>query len=77
MGKLTPIVQLGVAEAYEILGLDSGCSPTAVTRAFRQKAKELHPDSRDGDRSGEPKLRKLIAAYQYLRSTYNTGDDNA
>jgi DnaJ domain len=65
------------AEAYEILGLDSGCSPTAVTRAFRQKAKELHPDSRDGDRSGEPKLRKLIAAYQYLRSTYNTGDDNA
>ena len=65
------------AEAYEILGLDSGCSPTAVTRAFRRKAKELHPDSRDGDRSGEPKLRKLIAAYQYLRSTYNTGDDNA
>ena len=65
------------AEAYEILGLDSGCSPMAVTRAFRQKAKELHPDSRDGDRSGEPKLRKLIAAYQYLRSTYNTGDDNA
>ena len=52
------------AEAYEILGLESGCSLTAVNRAFRQKAKELHPDSRDGDRSGEPKLRKLIAAYQ-------------
>lgn len=64
-------------EAYEILGLESGCSLTAVTRAFRQKAKELHPDSRDGDRSGEPKLRKLIAAYQYLKSIYNAGDDNA
>jgi len=65
------------AEAYEILGLESGCSLTAVNRAFRQKAKELHPDSRDGDRSGEPRLRKLIAAYQYLKSIYNSGDDNA
>jgi len=65
------------AEAYELLGLEEGCSLTAVTRAFRQKAKELHPDARDGDRSGEPKLRKLIAAYQYLRSIYNAGDDNA
>jgi hypothetical protein len=65
------------AEAYELLGLEAGCTPTQVTRAFRQKAKELHPDARDGDRSGEPKLRKLIAAYQYLRSTYNFGDDNA
>ena len=65
------------AEAYDVLGLEAGCSPTAITRAFRRKAKELHPDARDGDRSGEPRLRKLIAAYQYLRSTYNTGDDNA
>ena len=65
------------AEAYEILGLESGCSLTAVNRAFRQKAKELHPDSRDGDRSGEPKLRRLIAAYQYLKSIYNSGDDKA
>ena len=65
------------ADAYEILGLESGCSLTAVTRAFRQKAKELHPDARDGDRSGEPNLRRLIAAYQYLKSIYNSGDDNA
>src|SRR6266581_4258979 len=55
---------------------EEGCTLTAVTRAFRQKAKELHPDSRDGDRSGEPKLRRLIAAYQYLKSIYNSGDDN-
>jgi hypothetical protein len=65
------------AEAYELLGLEAGCTLTQVTRAFRQRAKELHPDARDGDRSGEATLRKLIAAYQYLRSTYNFGDDNA
>jgi hypothetical protein len=65
------------AEAYEVLGLEAGCTLTQVTRAFRQRAKELHPDARDGDRSGEPTLRKLIAAYQYLRSIYNSGDDSA
>ena len=64
------------AEAYSVLGLEEGASLTAVTRAFRRKAKELHPDSRDGDRSTEPQLRKLIAAYQYLKSIYNWGEDN-
>lgn len=65
------------AEAYEILGVEAGSSLTAVTAAFRRKAKKLHPDVREGDRSAEPLLRKLIAAYQFLRSTYNSGDDNA
>lgn len=64
------------AEAYDVLGLEGGASLTAVTRAFRKKAKELHPDSRDGDRSKEPQLRKLLAAYQYLKSIYNWGEDN-
>jgi curved DNA-binding protein CbpA len=57
------------------LGLEEGSSYTAVTKAFRRKAKELHPDSRDGDRSGEAQLRKLIAAYQYIKTVYNWGED--
>jgi hypothetical protein len=63
------------AEAYAILGLEDDSSLTVVTRAFRQKLKELHPDARDGDRSAEPQLRKLIAAYQYLKTIYNWGED--
>jgi len=42
--------------------LEEGSSYTAVTKAFRKKVKELHPDARAGDRSGEVQLRKLIAA---------------
>ena len=57
-----------VADAFAVLGLEEGSSYQAVTRAFRKKAKELHPDSRDGDRSGEAQLRKLIAAYQYIKT---------
>jgi hypothetical protein len=63
------------AEAYAILGIEDDSSLAVVTRAFRQKLKELHPDARDGDRSAEPQLRKLIAAYQYLKTIYNWGED--
>ena len=38
-----------------------------VTNAFRQRAKELHPDSRNGDRSSEPELRRILEAYQFLK----------
>jgi hypothetical protein len=55
------------SDAFKALGLDSGCSMAAVTAAFRQRAKRLHPDVRRGDRSSEPELRRIIEAYQYLR----------
>jgi hypothetical protein len=54
-------------QAFEVLGLEYGSSLTAVTAAFRQRAKELHPDARSGDRSAEPQLRRIIEAYQYLK----------
>ncbi len=55
-------------EAYAALGLEFGSSMVAVTRAFRQKAKKLHPDINKGDRSAEPQLRRIIEAYQFLRA---------
>jgi hypothetical protein len=55
-------------EAYKALGLEFGSSMAAVTRAFRQRAKKLHPDFNNGDRSAEPELRCIIEAYQYLRA---------
>ncbi|MDH5776360.1 MAG: DnaJ domain-containing protein [Nitrospirota bacterium] len=57
-------------QAFEILEIEFGSSLLAVTRAFRERAKKLHPDSRQGDRSSEPELRKIIEAYQYLKTEY-------
>ncbi len=54
-------------EAYEALGLEFGSSMSAVTRAFRDKAKKFHPDARKGDRSSEPQLRRILEAYQLLK----------
>lgn len=54
-------------EAFQALGLEHGSSLSAITRAFRQRAKTLHPDVRSGDRDSEPELRRIIEAYQYLK----------
>ena len=59
-----------LSEAYETLGLPPGSSQREITPTFRNKIRDLHPDVRGGDRSAEPLLRKLIAAYQYLKAEF-------
>ena len=59
-----------LSEAYETLGLAPGTSQREITTTFRTKIMDLHPDARGGDRSAEPLLRKLIAAYQYLKADF-------
>lgn len=57
-------------EAYKALGLAPGTSQREITTTFRNRIRDLHPDARGGDRSAEPLLRKLIAAYQYLKAEF-------
>ncbi|RMH35282.1 MAG: hypothetical protein D6690_09370 [Nitrospirae bacterium] len=57
-----------MTEAYAALGLEYGSPLSAVTKAFRQKVKRIHPDIRNGDRSAEPELRRIIEAYQLLKN---------
>jgi len=54
-------------DAYAIMGVEFGSSLADVTAAFRQKAKLLHPDANNGDRSSEPELRRMLDAYQFLK----------
>jgi len=54
-------------DAYAIMGVEFGSSLSDVTTAFRQKAKQLHPDANNGDRSSEPELRRMLEAYQFLK----------
>jgi hypothetical protein len=60
-----------LAEAYRILGLEFGVGLSAVTKAFRRRAKNLHPDARKGDRSAEPELRRLIEAHALIKDYLN------
>lgn len=54
-------------DAYAIMGVEFGSSLADVTAAFRIKAKQLHPDANNGDRSAEPELRRMLEAYQFLK----------
>jgi hypothetical protein len=54
-------------DAYAIMGVEFGSSLSDVTAAFRHKAKQLHPDANNGDRSSEPELRRMLDAYQFLK----------
>ncbi|MDR0513221.1 MAG: J domain-containing protein [Treponema sp.] len=49
---------------YEILTVRQNASAQEIKRAFRERAKQLHPDVA-GD-SGASQMRKLLAAYQTL-----------
>lgn len=49
------------------LGIENGSSLKKIKRAFRKLIKELHPDQRNGDRSTEPRFRRLVEAYDFLK----------
>lgn len=51
------------AEAYDLLGVEPGADDDAVKRAYRQKVKEVHPDTEGGD---EERFKRVTRAYERL-----------
>lgn len=51
---------------YSILGLSRGASTHEVKKAYRQLAKELHPDKNKDDPDASRKFQDLGAAYEVL-----------
>ena len=62
---------------YEVLGVKPDCTPKEIKRAFRRKAKRLHPDLKEGHKEeAEDQMRILLSAYEVLsnpekRSNYS------
>lgn len=55
-----------MAGPHEILGVDADASEAAIKTAFRRAAKKCHPDMNGGNRAGERRLRRLVAARDFL-----------
>jgi curved DNA-binding protein CbpA len=49
---------------YSLLGITQNASPHDIKRAFRERAKQLHPDIAGKNAEGE--MRKLLTAYEVL-----------
>jgi len=52
---------------YEILGIGRDADETDIKRAFRQRAKEYHPDRNQGDGEAEIRFKEVNEAYEALK----------
>ena len=53
-------------DPYDVLGLPRSCTDAEIKRAFRELARQHHPDSNPGDAHAEERFKELSVAYETL-----------
>jgi DnaJ-domain-containing protein 1 len=67
-GRSGTTAGLTAGEAYDVLGLDPGAGPDRIRRAYRERVKDVHPDTEEGD---EAAFKRVQEAYERLQDGQN------
>ncbi len=57
-----------IQDPYKVLGLSPNASDEEVKRAYRQLAKQYHPDRNPGDAAAAQKMQEINAAYEQIKN---------
>jgi molecular chaperone DnaJ len=62
-----PVAATDGLDLYALLGVSHNATDEEIKRAYRQKARELHPDANGGDQQAEARFKEVSLAYEVLR----------
>ncbi|MEZ5787015.1 MAG: J domain-containing protein [Xanthobacteraceae bacterium] len=63
------VVRNAARKALHKMGLEDSANRAEIKSRFKELVKRHHPDANGGDRGSEDKLREIIEAYNFLKSS--------